>query len=70
MIYFSRFSLGFVVIAALSFSGCSTGTAFDSYPGAAAIFGFSRPASPGSVPAAFAARDPDWDGATWEHRQP
>jgi hypothetical protein len=61
MIYFSRFFLGCVVIAVLSLSGCSTGTAFDSYPGASTVIGSNRAAE------APPERDRGVAAATGEH---
>ena len=42
MIRFARF-FGCFSLAVLSLSGCSTGTVFDTYPGAAAVLGLDEP---------------------------
>ena len=67
---FTRF-FGCFSLAVLSLSGCSTGTAFDTYPGAAAVLGLNKPdrASSGSVSTSVAARDADWDSSTWARKQ-
>jgi hypothetical protein len=70
MRHFARF-FGCLSLAVLFLSGCTTGTAFDHYPGAASVLGFDKPerASSDSVPAAIAARDTDWDSSRWQRDQ-